>query len=143
MKVYGALENAMLELLTAAPAVTPTGRLYMNTTTNCPQMYLGAAWVNLAVMGLPTTPLTAGITVTPSGDTYTCNALAGAITMTLVAASSCANKVYRFKKTDVSRNLVTIQAAGSDTIDGQATQTLSNPYDTLTIVSDGTVWWVI
>ena len=143
MKVFGALENANLELLTAAPSVTPTSRMYFDTTVNTPKIYLGAAWAALMVIGVQT--VTTGSTVTSSADTYICNAASATFTMTLVAASSCPNKVYRFKKlaSDTSRNVVTIQAAGSDKIDNQATQTISNPGDVLTLVSDGTQWHLI
>lgn len=141
MKVYGLLEKSQFELLAAAPSVTPTAAIYFNTTTNVPQMYMGAAWLNLMTIGVQTK--TGNYTVTPSDDTIVCNAASAGFTITLVAASTCTNKVYRFKKSDTSRNIVTITPNGSDTIDGQTNQTLNQQGDILTLVSDGTTWWLI
>ena len=47
---------------------------------------------------------------------------------------------YLIKKVDATANTVTINANGSDTIEGSANDTLTTAYDYLHIVSNGTVW---
>lgn len=47
MKIYGTLESAQFELLSANPGNTPTGRFYMNITApaaGVPWIYDGSAW---------------------------------------------------------------------------------------------------
>ena len=45
------------------------------------------------------------------------------------------------KKTDSTANPVTI--AGDGDIDGQASFTLGQQYNTIGILSDGTDWWIM
>lgn len=77
---------------------------------------------------------------------YLCDATSGAITVTLPAvadADPTAGRVVTVKKTDASGNAVTLDADGSETIDGATTKALSSQYDSVTIVSDGTSWHII
>ena len=46
------------------------------------------------------------------------------------------------KKVDASGNAVTIDGAGSDTIDGALTIALSTQYEAVELWCDGTNWWV-
>lgn len=71
------------------------------------------------------------------------DATGGARTITLPAAASHTHRIYNIKKIDVSGNAVTIDGAGAETIDGAATQVLAAQYDSYTIQSDGTEWWII
>ncbi|MGH7974998.1 MAG: hypothetical protein ACREBR_05705 [bacterium] len=90
--------------------------------------------------------------VTITATTYTAlvtdytilgNAASNAIVITLPTATSSTRRIYNFKKTDSSANSVTVTAAGSDTIDGAASQVLTSQYQDLSIQSDGTNWWII
>jgi hypothetical protein len=72
-----------------------------------------------------------------------CNATSGAITITLPAASSNTNKIYGIKKIDSSINTITIDGNASETIDGALTQVISSQYDCLTIMCDGSNWYII
>jgi len=65
------------------------------------------------------------------------------ITITLPAASSHKNRVYTLKKIDSSANKVTIDANSTETIDGEETIELKTQYTYVTIVSDGTEWFII
>lgn len=47
------------------------------------------------------------------------------------------------KKTDGTANTVTINADGSEYIDGEGTRVLSNNYESITIISDGGFWRII
>ncbi len=65
------------------------------------------------------------------------------VTITLPAASAAANRPFNIKKIDASANLVILAAAGADTIDGAATVSLTVQYQSLTVVSNGTSWYIL
>lgn len=65
-------------------------------------------------------------------------------TLTLPAASANAGRVIKVKKTSSSTaNTLIISRAGSDTIDGATSYTLTQQYDSLTIVCDGSATWSV
>ena len=66
----------------------------------------------------------------------------GNTTLTLPAASSNANRIYYIKKTDAT-NTITIDGNASETIDGSLTKTLSIQYESVTIVCNGSNWYII
>lgn len=86
---------------------------------------------------------TEAYTATAIDDTIIGDATGGAFTVTLPAASTVTGKIYNIKKIDVSANAITIDGDGAETIDDSATQALSSQYDSLTIQSDGTEYWII
>jgi len=51
--------------------------------------------------------------------------------------------IFYFKKKDVSANAMIIDANGSEVIDGALTQQTIVQYETFTLVTDGTEWWII
>ena len=65
----------------------------------------------------------------------------GTYTVTLPAASTRAGKIYKFIKTGAS-GTVTISRAGSDTINGATTQTITTQYQMVELVCDGTSWFL-
>jgi hypothetical protein len=71
------------------------------------------------------------------------NAASGNVTITLPTAS--ANGGYRFyiKRIDGSGNTCAIARSGSDTIDGQTSISLDMQYTSLTVISDGSAWYII
>ena len=70
------------------------------------------------------------------------DASGGAITVNLPAAATAKNGFYiTIKKTDSSANGVTIDGDGSETIDGDTTKVLTNQYQVITVVSDGSEWF--
>ncbi len=71
------------------------------------------------------------------------NAALGAVTLTLPSASSVdEGKSFTIKKIDSSNN-VTVDCASGETIDGAATKVLSTQNSFVTVVSDGSVWYII
>jgi hypothetical protein len=86
---------------------------------------------------------TANYTLLSSDFTILFDATGGNLTATLQAAASHAGRVYIIKKIDASGNTVTIDANGSETIDGATTNVLSAQWQTVRIQSDGTAWYVI
>lgn len=77
------------------------------------------------------------------GDDVILGSAGSAFTVSLPTASGIRGRVYTIKKTDSSANAVTIDGAGSETIDGALTVALSTQYAFRIIVSDGTNWHVI
>jgi hypothetical protein len=71
------------------------------------------------------------------------NATAGNITLTLPTAASAGGLRIAVKKTDASLNTVTIDGNGAETIDGAANRVLLTQYAVVTVMSDGTQWWVV
>ena len=63
--------------------------------------------------------------------------------MTLHNASDVAGRQYTFKKTDATANQVVVSGTGSDTIDGQSTYTLTNQYEVINVVSNGSEWYIV
>jgi long-subunit acyl-CoA synthetase (AMP-forming) len=69
------------------------------------------------------------------------NATAGAVTVNLHAASAAAGRTHFIVKTDASANAVTINRAGSDTIQGATSVVLTAQWDKVSLWSDGTATW--
>lgn len=69
------------------------------------------------------------------------NATSGAVTITLPTAVDN-SAAFIIKKIDSSANAVTVDAASSETIDGDLTYKLYDQYNYVEIVSNGTNWVV-
>lgn len=79
-----------------------------------------------------------------SGDyLLICNATGGAITMALPPAALVPGRIYVFKRINSGANAVVIDPNASETIDGAATYTLSAQWNSVTIMSNGTAWFII
>jgi hypothetical protein len=70
------------------------------------------------------------------------DASGGAITIALPPASSSAGLVYDILKADGSANAVTIDGNASETINGATTKVLSNQYSSVTIICNGSGWYI-
>ena len=79
-----------------------------------------------------------------SGDyLIVADAAGGAITMTLPPAALVPGRIYAFKRVNSGANAVVIDPNASETIDGAATYTLSAQWNSVTIMSNGTAWFII
>lgn len=68
----------------------------------------------------------------------------GTMTITLPTAVNNTGRIFIFKKTSSSATAITVDGAGSETIDGATTHTaMDAQYDTITIISDGANWHII
>lgn len=84
---------------------------------------------------------TATITLPQRGKTLLCDATSGAITINLLAAAIATNGYQiTIKKTDISTNLITIDGASSETIEGRSSFILYDQNDVVTILCDGNNW---
>ena len=71
------------------------------------------------------------------------DATSASITLTLPAAADLGDTPIHIKKIDSTANTVTIDANGTETIDGDLTVVITDQYTTITVVSDGTDWWIL
>lgn len=77
-------------------------------------------------------------------DLYLCDLTSAAFTITLPAAATSVGRVLRFKKTDASANVYTLDGNASETIDGAATLAGSSTrYSVTAIMCDGSNWHVL
>lgn len=66
----------------------------------------------------------------------------GIVTVTLSTASTYPAAKYNIKKIGSTANVL-IQTADTATIDGQATITLNTQYDSVTLATNGTNWFIL
>jgi hypothetical protein len=81
-------------------------------------------------------------TATVNDDLILCNAVDGAITINLPTVSGNSGLTYTVKKIDSSVNAITVDANGSELIDGALTQVISSQWTSMTIASDGSAWYI-
>ena len=111
--------------------------------------------VTIAVAGIQGPPGSGGgsASIVNHSSTYTetstagtvlslCDATSGNIIANLPAASTCSGMFYTVKKIDSSANTVTVDPNGSDTIDGGLTAVINYQYTSVTIVSNGSTWYI-
>lgn len=82
-------------------------------------------------------------TVLATDSVIIADATSGAITVNLPAVSGTDGRTIRVKKIDSSANAVTLDGNSSETIDDATTRVLSSQYDSITIVSDDSEWWIV
>lgn len=87
--------------------------------------------------------ITASPTITAQDYTFLCDAAAAAFGVVLPAAATMNGRIFVFKKIDASANAVTITPTSSELIDGAASLVISGQYDSYTIQSNGSAWWVL
>lgn len=87
---------------------------------------------------------TSAYTATAQDEIIICNASSSPFTITLPKISDVPTGLcYNIKKIDSSTNAITINPDGTETIDDSLNFSLSGQYDAVTIISDGSEWWVI
>lgn len=87
--------------------------------------------------------ITTGTTLDASHYTVLCDATSAAFTVTLPTATSASGRIYTIKKIDSSVNAVTIDGNGSEVIDGATTVTVAAQWESYTIQSNGTAWYIL
>lgn len=69
-----------------------------------------------------------------------CNS--GNITFTLPAVSGNTGRIFYIKKIDATANTLTIVGFGGELIDGVASFVLSSQYQSVSVIDNGTSWWI-
>lgn len=92
---------------------------------------------------LPLAAKTAAATITDRDGVVTGDATGGPFTLTLPTAVGRRGRLVVCKKLDASVNAVTVDGAGTETIDGAATVALTTQWQVVRLLSDGTNWLVL
>jgi hypothetical protein len=101
---------------------------------------------NLNIGGGLVTPITTvntNTTLLSSNYVVLADASSSSVRIQLPAASLHTGRTYHIKKIDNTTNLVTLSGNIAETIDGLNTQAINAQYISLTIVSNGTNWFII
>jgi hypothetical protein len=117
----------------------------INGTGGVLQINGGAGTGGVLITGLRGAIATKTTTYAATAEDFTilCDATSGAFDVDLPAAASHTGRVYMIKKVDASANAVSIDPNAAELIDGSATSyTLSVQWAAVTIVSDGTSWFI-
>jgi hypothetical protein len=86
---------------------------------------------------------TANYTATAHDLVILCDSTGGSFTITLPAVTGTDGRVYVVKKTSADANTVTIDGDGAETIDGAATYVIAVAMEAITLVSNGTAWYIV
>ena len=86
---------------------------------------------------------TSNYTITGTDVVIFADGTSGNVTITLPTASSFSGYRFYVKRIDNSGNTVSIARSSSDTIDGQTSITIGAQYESYTIVSNGSLWYII
>ncbi len=87
-------------------------------------------------------PESSNYTILTSDQVILADSSGGGFTLTLPTASGNTGLFFVIKKVSTDGNSVTIDANGSQTIDGELTQILTAPYTSISIISDGSNWLI-
>jgi hypothetical protein len=129
--------------------VNSSGNVGVSTTTpNEKLTVVGniSATGNLNIGGGLVTPITTvntNTTLLSSNYVVLADASSSSVRIQLPAASLHTGRTYHIKKIDSTTNLVTLSGNIAETIDGLNTQAINAQYISLTIVSNGTNWFII
>ena len=121
------------------PGSAPTGAGQVLTSTGAS----ASAWQAPQAVNQQTVSVKTGsYALTTNDEVILANAAGGAITMTLPTAVSNQN-LYAIKKIDSSGNTVTVATSGGQMIDGGSTALLKVQHASISVVSDGSNWYII
>lgn len=116
-----------------------TFKVFLGDASNNPVEFKGYSHTTVVTGDSPYTVPINAIT-----NVILVDASSGNVTVQLPTASSAENHDIIVKRTDGSANTVSIETDGTEEIDGSsATKTLASQYDTTTLFSNGTAWWIV
>lgn len=119
--------------------VKPNGSGKVGLGTTSPNTLLQVA----GPIATAITTKTANYSISSTDSVVLCDATGGSLTVTLPSAAGISGRQYSIKRTSSGANTVTLATQSGETIDGAATRSLAAQYQSATVVSDGTNWWVV
>lgn len=144
-QINGKLTDPMTtngDLITRAAGVA--SRVGIGTSGQVLTVSAGApAWLTPASSGpLNVVSKTSAYTATVTDEVILCSG--SAFTVTLYAASGNAGRQIRIIKTDsTAANVITVDGNGSETIQGSLTIKLCSQYEEISIMCDGSNWFIL
>ena len=99
------------------------------------------AWTDDNVVA--TSTKTSNYTISGTDVVIFADATSGNVTITLPVASSTPGYRFDIKRIDNSGNSCSVARSGSDTIDGATSQSIPVQYTSLTVVSNGSAWYIL
>ncbi|MEM8575520.1 MAG: phage tail protein [Pseudomonadota bacterium] len=151
LNAAGALDNpiyvktgAFKEVFLSSDATDCSSGSTLFTSDNIPgALDVNALGIDFAKPDRPVIAAAASFTVGTAslGQVFNVDATGGAVTATLPSAITAGDgAILTFRKVDGSANAVTVATVGAQTIDGAATYSLSDQYDSISIIGDGANW---
>lgn len=95
---------------------------------------------NLEPARRPVTTVTAAYSATEGDWLIRVDTSGGGVTVTLPTAAAMKGLLLTVKKSDGGANTLTVDANGSETIDGATTATTTAAYGVLRLISNGSSW---
>jgi hypothetical protein len=86
---------------------------------------------------------TSSYTISTNDTVIFADATSGTVTITLPTAASLPGYRFYVKRIDGSGNNCSVARSGGDTIDGQTSIAITVQYTSLTLVSNGSAWYII
>lgn len=100
------------------------------------------AWSDTAGGSTPSTKTT-NYTIAGTDTVIFADATSGSITITLPVASGLAGYKFYIKRIDGSANSCSVARSSSDTIDGLTSVSLAQQYTAISVVSNGSAWYIL
>lgn len=94
-------------------------------------------------VSMRTTSISSNTTLDDSHYVVLCDPSLAGFTITLPTAASSAGRVYIIKEIVGSTNTISVTGDGAEKIDGSGTKDMSVAYQSMTIICDGSAWYVI
>lgn len=125
------------------PQIPRTGEYGINDELGQLEVWDGSQWLYFAPDAASATTITSSTALTYTQSLVFVDATLGSVTLTIPSASGNSGKQFNIKKIDASINTIILDPIGSETIDGDTTLTVLNQYDSVTIASNGSNWFII
>lgn len=102
-------------------------------------------WVNVNNKEIVIVATSSTITATQSETVYLVDSSSSIINLSISSSSNEKGKTIIIKDSSgsTSSNAINISCENSETIDGQTSVSIQNNYTSLTLISDGTNWYII
>lgn len=127
-----------------ASSTTAFGRLAIGATGTVLKVSGGLpTWASNALSATVSTKTGTDYTLQTSDDVVLFSCGASNRTANLPTASGNGGKIFYIKKIDPGAGTVIIDGVSSETIDGATTYTLVSQYQSVTIISNGSAWYIL
>jgi hypothetical protein len=121
------------------------GDLYIDKTNFKLYQKVTGTWSKIATSLKTVSTKTSAYSTTPDDDIILANSTSAPFTITLSSNTVESGRSITIKDMGgVSKtNNITVATEGAELIDGQATYTINNNWQSITFITDGTNWYVI